>query len=295
MVRIFPLLFVLFAISFIPVLAQQEEINAAIDIRLYEKDYDDFGFLNFFAHNTSPTIEILYGGPKTEWSGFKSSFGKLGTVELRAGYTKYSRYFEHIVKLNHSYFFLGNFSADLGSKTANSFSPEMWRFGLGLFYGYGYKVGDVSIIPYSSNSFAWSFLQFKNKPVMLGSEDADHIALYDKSLRFGTSSEGGVKLLLAPFLTLSAGYERAVVFPRYLVWKQLGSMSLEYCGLGAIDHFIKDIMKTSPYAGPVVDFILKNSYSYAFYELRKTKMNWPFSSTAPLMVNSWKIGMTFIF
>jgi hypothetical protein len=44
-----------------------------------------------------------------------------------------------------------------------------------------------------------------------------------------------------------------------------------------------------------VNFVLKTGFSYGFYELRKTKMNWPFNSVSPLMYESWKVGMSFEF
>jgi hypothetical protein len=54
-------------------------------------------------------------------------------------------------------------------------------------------------------------------------------------------------------------------------------------------------MDSSPYAGPVVGFILKSALSYGIYELRQEKMNWPFSSAAPLSYDQVKFGMTFNF
>jgi hypothetical protein len=62
-----------------------------------------------------------------------------------------------------------------------------------------------------------------------------------------------------------------------------------------LDSFVKEIVRSSPYSGPIVNFILKNGFAYAMYELRKEKMHWPFNSAEPLMYNSYKAGMTFTF
>ena len=62
-----------------------------------------------------------------------------------------------------------------------------------------------------------------------------------------------------------------------------------------LDQFIDEIGESSPYAVPVVNFFLKNGLSYAVYELRKDKMNWPFDSAPPLCIDSFKFGLTFVF
>jgi hypothetical protein len=51
----------------------------------------------------------------------------------------------------------------------------------------------------------------------------------------------------------------------------------------------------SPAAAPIVNFVLKNGLSYGMYQLRKEKMNYPFESEAPILNDTFKIGVTFIF
>ena len=58
---------------------------------------------------------------------------------------------------------------------------------------------------------------------------------------------------------------------------------------------INKIFKSSPAAGPVVNFLLKNALAYGIYELRKDKMNWPFKSEAPITYDQFKFGVTFVF
>jgi len=54
-------------------------------------------------------------------------------------------------------------------------------------------------------------------------------------------------------------------------------------------------MDASPTAVPVVHFLLKNGLSYGVYQLRKEKMNYPFDSEAPIVNDTFKVGVTFIF
>jgi len=72
-------------------------------------------------------------------------------------------------------------------------------------------------------------------------------------------------------------------------------MLLEFGGYSLTDRFVKAVLRSSPYAAPIVDFFLKNAVSFAMYELRKEKMNWPFKSVAPLTFDTWKLGVTFRF
>lgn len=73
------------------------------------------------------------------------------------------------------------------------------------------------------------------------------------------------------------------------------SSMIEVGGLFLIDSFTKNVLRNAPVAGTFVNFILKNAYEYGFYQLRKDKMNWPFTSSAPLRYNTFKLGMTFTF
>ncbi|MCU7495394.1 MAG: hypothetical protein HF314_10280 [Ignavibacteria bacterium] len=265
----------------------------------------DFNFMGFHNFNGKPTIEATYGNSDI---GIKS-FGKLsnkgflnaGSAELKLSYSSLNDYDENIVEYKNRFFFVSNNSTDLVKKKDNSqdIKSDLWRFGFGIQNGYGYKMGRSAVIPYTSNSIVWSRVEW-NTPEDglipgLSEEDLNRLDLFNNAFRFGTMSEGGVKLQIVPLFTINAGYERAAIFPRYLVWKQLGSFVIEAAALGALDTFVDEIMDSSPAAGPVVNFLLKNGLSYAIYELRREKMSWPFKSAEPLTYDTWKIGMTFTF
>jgi len=61
------------------------------------------------------------------------------------------------------------------------------------------------------------------------------------------------------------------------------------------DYFVEEVMSSTPAAGPIVNFFLKNGLSFAFYQLKRTKMNWPFASAAPLTYEAFKVGVKFTF
>ena len=62
--------------------------------------------------------------------------------------------------------------------------------------------------------------------------------------------------------------------------------------LVATDLFVDEVADRSPYAAPVVRFLLEGALQYGFYELRKDDVNWPFDTDAPLVVDMFKLGVT---
>jgi len=223
-------------------------------------------------------------------------------IELKLGYIKERDVWEtdYIVKHNYNYLYLSNESNKLAGKEAvgTEIESDMWRFGAGWSSGYGYKLGEnSSIVPYYSYALNWSNIDFTYPDVWTFAPDPDQeiLNLYDESFRFGTSSEGGVRVKVIENLMFDAGYERSIVFQRHLFWKWAGSALIETAAQGLLDGFINKIFKSSPDAGPIVNFLLKNALAYGIYELRQDKMNWPFSSEAPIAYDQFKFGVTVVF
>ncbi len=244
-----------------------------------------------------PTISFDYGFSSMSLKNFNETFAKPGIMELKLGYTRQSGsdFDDNILRYNFKYFYLSSISTNLSGGTINTgeLKTDLWRFGFGRASGYGYKLGGAAIIPYYAYSVDWSQLRMQDAP--LTPNDINAANLFNESFRFGTSAEGGVKFQVIPHLALDASYQRSVIFPRHLFWKWAGSALIEAAGQWGIDSFVDEIKDSSPYAVPVVSFILKNALSYGMYELRKDKMNWPFESAAPLMYDQFKFGVTFTF
>jgi len=255
--------------------------------------------LHWFKEDFSgkPTISFNYGLVKTTLRNFDESFKNPGLAELKLGYTRQSSNFmeENILNYNYKYLFISNVSADLsgGNTNTGELKADLWRFGFGQASGYGYKLGDAAIIPYYAFSINWSQLKMQSTPIT--TNDLNTTNLFNESFRFGTSTEGGVRFKIIPHLVLEAGYERFIIFPRHLFWKWAGSVLIEAAGQWGIDGFVNEILDSSPYAVPVVNFILKNALSYGIYELRQDKMNWPFNTVAPLSYDQFSFGVTFVF
>ena len=136
-----------------------------------------------------------------------------------------------------------------------------------------------------------------NPPMSLDDafNDTEILNRFHDAYRFGTVNEGGIKFDIASTVSFNVSYEAAVIFPRHLVWKHLGSMIIEESAKHFLGNFIDEVSDSSPYATPIVDFLLNNGLSYAFFTLKKDKMNWPFETEAPLTYETIKFGITVTF
>jgi hypothetical protein len=125
--------------------------------------------------------------------------------------------------------------------------------------------------------------------------DQNIFDLYYDTFRFGETSTAGLKIQFGSMVALNSGYEFSVVYSRHLFWYWLGSFAIEKGGMGLLDRFVDEILDGTPAAGPVLNWVLKNAYSYGFFLLRKENMNWPFSTAPPLTYETFKLGLSFTF
>jgi Outer membrane protein beta-barrel domain len=244
----------------------------------------------------APTISLDYGLSKINLKDFNRSFAKPNLIELKIGYTTQKAAHIFLLNQNYNYAYLADVTTDLSnsSATVNDLKSQMWRFGFGFSSGYGYKIGSgADITPYYTFGFGWSYLHLKDS--FANTNDQKLIDPFNNSFRFGTHMEGGLRVRLIPMLSVEAGYERAIIFRRHLFWKWAGSTLIEVLAQGFMDEFVDQIAKSTPGATPVISFLLKNGLAYGIYELRQSKMNWPFKTDPPLAYDQFKFGVTLTF
>ncbi len=247
-----------------------------------------------------PSVELTYGVSQVRLNTSPVSLSNTGMFELRLGFTRQyeaKSYGKDIVNYSNNFLFLSNASVDFTGKPEDSLSVDnsLWRFGFGNKEGYGIKAGGNFVItPYNAGSFAWSEFKYDNNP---GIADSLYGTLNDfnDAFRFGSTWEAGINFQIVKGFSITPMYEISHVYPRHLFGKQAMSSLIEFSGLVLIDAFTKKILKNAPVAGVLMNFVLKNAYEFGFYQLRKDQMNWPFTSTAPLRYNTFKVGMNFVF
>ena len=299
------LLLVLFVLFFSPlILAQEDSTKTEEDWKWHWQwgEWEDWTIDWGFKKN-KPAISLQYGFAELKRNDVASQFVNPALVEIKLGYVRDKSVWNTDYIINHSYKFiyLSNESNKLAGKereTETEIETDMWRFGFGKLSGYGYKIGEcAAIIPYHGYTVNWTRIKLDYpylQPFFQGS-DYKTLNRYNESFRFGTSNEAGIRIKPIENLILDAAYERSVVFERHLFWKWAGSAIIETAAQGLIDGFINEVFESSPAAGPIVNFLLKNGLAYGLYELRQEKMNWPFNSEAPLSYDQFKFGVTVVF
>lgn len=253
-----------------------------------------------------PFMEFNYGLGEPKHKSLHDNLNEVGMLEFKIGYSTIDIYeSDFVLELDEKYIFGSNISNELknNNKSFTGFNTDAWRFGFGNRTGYGYKLGEISIMPYYQYDFTWTKIEVKNLPdvTILSiplpaiAEDVKNLERFNGNFRFGNSNAGGIKIEIGGFLGLNADYETSVIFPRHLFWKQAGSFLAEQFVIQAVDYFVEEIMDRSPAAAPIVNFVLKNGVSYAFYALKRDHMNWPFKTETPLTYETARFGMSFAF
>ena len=284
-------------ILIIPFYSFAQDSTKAKDKKGWKWEWDDFDEWKIWK-NKQPAISLNYGFSDLSRKDIEAPFADNNLIELKLGYrsNQTTKYADYIEKSTFNYLFLNRNTTNLagGSGTIGDIETQNWHFGAGWSKGYGYKIGkEASITPYYTSTMNWTRIDFLHDS--LNPNDERIKQLYDESFRFGTSSEAGVRIQPIKLITLDAGYERSIVFERHLFWKWAGSGIIEAATQGLLDAFIKEILKASPAAGPIVYVVLKSALGYGLYELRQDKMNWPFSSAPPIAFDNIKFGVTFTF
>lgn len=292
-----------FALS-LQVTAQDTKSSEVTDSSKIKKDKDDFDDWNDYKNTFSekPTIQLIYSWNQGDYNKdiFSADFENINAAEVRIGWTKQKSLLENsnIHKFKYPYFFFNFMEKTLNSKEislndSNKYITKNVQFGFAEMKGYGYQFTPKSgLYLYHGGGISWNSINYENKP---DSMNNSVLETYKGIMRFGQNFESGLKFQVYSPVSITASYNRSIVYPRHLFLQWAVGGLIEGIGQGIVDEFSKAVIKSSPKLGPIVNFVLKTGVSYGFYELRKTKMNWPFNSVSPLMYDSWKIGMSFEF
>ncbi|MBU1117240.1 MAG: hypothetical protein KKE09_19125 [Bacteroidetes bacterium] len=283
-------------------------------------DYLDDNVFDFF-YKSQPMFEINYGygiptnktlENKWAWLGqievpggnnVMGQFANIGNLDIKFGRSEQKNYAGKLVDLNERFIFASYLSSSIQSFTSTNHKilTDVYRFGFGSRDGIGFGGSTISVVPYISRDFVWTYLNDYDTQIPLEGGDLDKSDILDNylgSFRFGDKSSYGIKVELASMIQLNANYETSVVYRRHLFWYWSGSMILSQVGYNLLSRFTDDIVDRSPVIGTIFNFALKAGYQYGYYLLRKEDMNWPFNTSgneAPLTFETFNFGVSFIF
>lgn len=260
--------------------------------------WDDNEMFNVSIHG-DPAISLNYGMSKIKLSNSGDNFADPKMLEFKIGYTHETDEWgaEGVFSYKYKYLALSYTSSELtGSSAQNEINTNLWRVGIIKAGGYGYNLGKTALILYNASGIMWARPEVHRPDILtFAAVPPNRLDDINNSTRFGTTVEGGVRFEAGRMVTLEAGYERSIIFPRHLFAKWVGSAIIEDIAQSMIDRFVDEIFDSSPDVAPVVNFVLKNAVSYGIYELRQHKMNWPFSTEPGIGYDQLKFGVTFVF
>ncbi len=259
----------------------------------FDRFYDDMPLFKF---EKKPSVSVAFG---TQGSLYAPPNAPIAFTYFDAslGYVKDEFSFSEVTRYGHQYLFLSNqrdLDASLSFNALTGIGSTAWRVGLGSRQGYGYQSGEFSFTPYHGNAAVWTHINYANFASLSESERL-LLADYNNAIRFGTMTEGGLRVRFIAPIALDISFQRTIVMRRFVFWQWVGSYGLEALSQSLLDGFIREIYKSSPVFAPIMNFALKNGLAYGIYQLRREKMNVPFDSEAPLHFDMFRVGATFSF
>ena len=245
-----------------------------------------------------PFIEVTYGTANPAIAkSFDGEFSPVNFISASAGYTEqgYTSRNRHS-RESSTYVRYTNYSDDLGSeRKANELGMYGWQLNFSDREAIGWNISNnFDIMLYHGSSIDWSSLKF-NYSDNVTLRDQNKMSKIADGARFGQGFTGGIEFKLGQNFGIHCGYEQQQIFPRHKFWKWCGSELIEVVCNGLAEEFSDRVMDNSKIFGPVVYFIIQNAVSYGFYELRKSEMNWPFDTEAPLYLDKFSVGINFAF
>jgi hypothetical protein len=243
-----------------------------------------------------PIIEGSYGYGLFDHKQFSADLPSAGVVGLKFGFREVKRFKKSGKKLDER-FIIGNYAQSTippGSAGSMGLEGEWWRVGTGQRHGFGWAIGNQSIIPYHQYAFNLVEPAFTNT-ASLSSDDSALVDRVIGSGRLGLSTEGGVTVELFESLSASAGYEAGVIYPRVVFPEWFGSYLLLGSSIFVVATFAEEIVESSPVLGPILYFLLRNGVAYGFFYAFRGEMNWPFPSETPFMTHTIKLDASIRF
>ncbi len=277
------------------IIADKDTVTEKFSNPIYKRVYNNVVVDFWFQSRT--LLELTYGQGNLHQSNFTNNFAPVGNWELKLGRSELDQFSPTNASLNEWYLFFSY--ASTGSALSNAEAEEVtskfYSFGFGRTEGLGYYGPNLSFIPFVSQSLLLTKIDDFSYPQNdLSEPDQEILNTYPNSLRFGDRALYGFKFDILTSLQLTANYETSIIYPRYLFLKWAGSFVLAEAAYQALGYALGKFVDDYPVAGPIINFLVRSGYLYAYYALRKNNMNWPFSTEAPLRYEGFNLGVSVV-
>lgn len=275
-----------YALAVLTLTAVAQESDTQIDSPTEGRPFDWLTMGNF-----RPYIEAGYGAAILDQKLFAAELPTLGVAELRFGYREMKPYKSWGYKLDDR-----SLSGSYGTtqmpfgKSGSGEGEKYWRVAAARKDGYGYDIAIAKFILHHGYSFSLTGLSAGSYGT-ISTADSAIMQRYDGRTNFSLSTEPGITAEVLGFLSVSAGYEATVVYPRVVFPQWFVSYLLASSSIVLVSGFADDIVNLSPVLGPALYFVLRNAVALAFAYAWRSDMNWPFPSETPFMTHLVKLNV----
>ena len=167
---------------------------------------------------------------------------------------------------------------------------DLWRINIGYRNGNVVELGKLQSIFYHSGSLQWSRLDIADYLV----NNQSIVQSLDEKFKFGTSFDLGISTkIYAPFY-LNIQYQSSLIFPNTEVMNYALSAVSELIIQRGFDYLDYKYGNIDPVLYPILNWLVKGTFSYLLYNARETNSFYPFGGGDALRINTFKIGINLL-
>ncbi len=264
--------------------------------RVYNKQVKDFWF------GSSNFLDMTYGIGVYNHYDFSGKFAPVGSLELRYGRSEFNTFTTTNTYINDWYLFTTYLDSRLSpfGVAAGEVATKAWRIGFKRRQGFGYGGRDFSFTPFVSQSVGlFTLADFSDflKPSDGETPQNDYLILnrFWNNFVFSDKTDYGFNFNIKNSFDILFGYQTAVISPRFLIWKWMGSGMIIKAGYNVLFHFADKWVNQMPVWGPIINFIARSAYLYGYYVIRKKDVFWPFETYTPLRYEGFNLSFSYKF
>lgn len=277
----------------------------------------DSSFFDFSKYASSPAIRLDYGSCFSSLSqnNKKTLTNSLYSLSADLGLTSYQDFFtkeneidtlskeeqDYNSILSSNSFWGVNLSyINLNNKINNSNLTSIFMLSPTDIGGVMYKLSDnLGIKILTGSNISWYWVNYSELDYNVENDDSTFIeennyadiSVFGSSVRFGNKYQSEIQLQIYKSFSIYGNAQRLVIFPRTMFWKYLGSEVIFSISNRIVRYFTNKLKTSNPYINPIIDFIIRTGLNYGFTELQRKKMNWPFNTASPLIVDQFRVGL----